>query len=406
MQGKLEERQGKPPKAWLPLYWEAVSRHRETCDESDNVELVYRLHASRLKAAFKLSTEDSQSWRMLLQENLSRDAPTQGSCLHGPRTTDTVATTNGNDDFVAQRKRVIDSAVSVLLGLLRRNSPEGMKWFYKTRYSVASARLKQNDAGGAVELLGLLFDTEKERARHFWKMHTYKYTDFGDFPFVTERNYDNWRMRCFYLYIYALTVAGDKNNQLLKLERALKRGNDKRVLNQRWTDEARICALAARYVVLVERSEATLDQDDRSAVVDAVEWLCSNAGTRDPRRAQPGGEQQLRAEFERGANWLGGIYELYCLIVQEKNATRFPVNPNSDLLSPGHPPLKSLSAKTQFLSYLRQRGVNPDEFSERVVMGLLQRMFCRFAARQPGRVSVKAAYSEAGILAYCEKLLQ
>ena len=67
MQGKLEELQGRPPKGWLPLYWEAVSRHRETCDESDNVELINRLHASRLNAAFKLSTEDSQSWRMLLQ---------------------------------------------------------------------------------------------------------------------------------------------------------------------------------------------------------------------------------------------------------------------------------------------------------------------------------------------------
>ena len=60
----------------------------------------------------------------------------------------------------------------------------------------------------------------------------------------------------------------------------------------------------------------------------------------------------------------------------------------------GGPPLKSPSAKTQFLSYLRQRGVNPDELSERVVTGLLQRMFCRFAAWQPVKKTV------------CEKLLQ
>ena len=476
MLGKLSELQGKPPSEWMPLYWTAKARHKEMCDKADRAELVYRLHASRLKAAFRLgsSSEDLDSWNALLRSPSNAAAPI---CV------------SANDMTMAdRRKKVVDDAGAKLLGLLKKSERnawhvEGMTWFYKSTYSVAAAHLQLDEPRSAAKQLSSLFDTEKERARHFWKMHTYKLTDFGDFSFVTERHYDRWRMKCLFLYVRTLAIAGDKGSaaakqkletaeaalvaarnrrdgsessssrerwlkdvktahveivaarrdvargQLLKLEKALKRGNDKRVLNSRWNGEARHAAMAARYIVLVANTENLEQKDDESTVTETISCLCDTV----IRSAEvgTGGVEVFFAELERAETWLRDIYELFCSIhdIGSSVLPRVPLGSrNQPLLADGaggedghaaadsagsaeggslrcfaeldtseHPPLENLSAKADFMEYLSQNGLHLSDFSETKVVALLRRRFARF-------VVGGSAVPPKAILSYCDKV--
>lgn len=478
MLGKLRELQGAPPTTWMPLYWTAKRRHKDMCDKADKAELIYRLHASRLKAALILGDDDEESWRLLLRHKSNSAAVDDDPSLQRP--------------LAERRKAVVDSATSKLLGLLKKGERnawglEGMKWFYKSRYAVASAFLQLGEPKRAAKQLGALFDTEKERARHFWKMHTYKLTDFGDFSFITERHYDRWRMKCLYLYVHLLTVLQDKcsaavrekcadaetslvlakqrrdkaesssskirwqqdvtnaqaefeaarreaeRGQLLKLERALKRGNDKRVMNRRWTDEARLVALAARYVVLVEKTEKLEEKDDESGVPEVVAHICDTVEHDAESSAR---SVLLVGELKRADKWLRDVYELYCGIrtytadtarvpapaaarapppaaaaaaaetstAATSSATTLPEVASfrcfSELVVSEPPALENLTAKSNCLQLLSERGLEINDFSEQQVLRLLCRRFSRFTAAG----SESAPVSPEVIVSYCDKI--
>ena len=174
---------------------------------------------------------------------------------------------------------VVGSATEVLSKLRKRRGKkdfmEKMQWFYKSVYAIAEAKFRFKEHTEAAATLRCLFDLglsgsaemvrnprvrtmpamaavagatdplpsattkgktpaawvrsgstpvwiyKKNTHQYFWKMHTYKYTDFGDFAFVSERKYDQWRMRCFYLYVHTLALVGDPDDELLKLNESV-----------------------------------------------------------------------------------------------------------------------------------------------------------------------------------------
>lgn len=455
MIGKLKELQGHPPTVWMPEYLECMRLHRESSIDFDNVELVYRIHASRIKAvtgrtSSSLPHADTASWKLLLAS---------ASCTQTGADLEDVCLP---ESLESRRQAVIDSAIAELQLLSKRKKPAGMQWFYKGSYTVSLAKIKLGDFRGAMEELRHkqtgLFDLEmprtsdkgkmrswiyqKNNKHHIWKMHTYKYTDFGDFAFVTERKYDQWRMKCLYLYMLVLASVDDPDCELLKLNESIAmdggrpRGQDRRILNHRWSEEGRCCALAARYLVVMRKFENTAN---RPALVAATTDCSHSASTemsvkgKVPVAASRDREDSTTAQASAACNQPSGspvaqpllldVYNLFCSVVtwQFPNGDRSQPSRYAGMVScevdagdtafsridiadtPAVGP--NLHSKRLFLDYMHRHRVNVDQFSFLHVVALLRRAFGRFADSVEAGRKLEGT-PRAYIIQYCERLLR
>eukprot|EP01052_Picozoa_sp_SAG31_P020235 SAG31_NODE_1512_length_8055_cov_3.286199_9_plen_784_part_00 len=275
MLGKLEEmRQSPQPLVYLAYYGKAIQLHRrieQDRDVLDNAELFHRLHSSRLKCALTESIADDETWQLLLQ--LSYELPSEK--------TEVLSAALADSKLISDRRAIIAADVGKALRDIRdpklgprkaafarsRESDKvlkNLKWFFKGVHRLGSYMAYNEDYHSCAKEMSVLFQS-KVTAQFFWQMHNFRHTDFGDTVFVTESKFDLWRIRCFYLYVYALMRSGDCDDELMILNECLRKGSDKRKLNRRWTQEARCVVLLARFHVLQQRCETTYNLGNLSA---------------------------------------------------------------------------------------------------------------------------------------------
>ena len=284
MIGKLQEMNHAPGKVYLALYDKAITLHRRTQNILDDAELFYRLHASRLKCALTDSIEDEDTWQLLQKlsyEIPPPDADTASANAEAPPPPATAVAAGS----VSERRAVIVANVVKALRDIRdpkfgtrkaafaRNREyilKNLKWFFKGVHCLGAHLSHTGDYRGCVTEMSVLFNA-RESAHFFWQMHNYRYTDFGDIVFVTESKFDIWRIRCFYLYVHALMRSDDPGDELMKLNECLRRGSDKRKLNRRWTQEARCCALLARFILVRQRFESLGEKMEAAPDAASVE---------------------------------------------------------------------------------------------------------------------------------------
>ena len=178
MQGKLHEHcEGRSsPSVFLAYYAQALRLHSDNAElnTDEAVELHYRLHASRLKAALRAPRDMAAAdWEPLLANSFvvrSSSAPL-----------DPLQAVDPSAQFTCEQQRqVVTNATAAMHDCRRPTRDAGKKekkaaFFFKSVYAVAWMYLCVGCPGRSADELETLLSMDKPKAKNFWRMWNYPY---------------------------------------------------------------------------------------------------------------------------------------------------------------------------------------------------------------------------------------